>query len=113
MIISLFCFCFFSIKVSPQVPFGGAILTTSGLVLIPIVFLLKFLRILICLSLSFNFPIVSSAESPEDPYNAESNNENKKKESVSHLIMSNSLQPHGPGQDPLSMEFSRQEYRSG
>ena len=112
MIISLLCFCFFSIKVSPQVPFGGAVLTTSGLVLIPIVFLLKFLRILTCLSLSFNFPIVSSAESPEHPYNAESNNE-KKNESVSHLIMSNSLRPHGPGQDPLSMEFSRQEYRSG
>ena len=79
MIISLLCFCFFSIKVSPQVPFGGAVLTTSGLVLIPIDFLLKFLRILICLSLSFNFPIVSSAESPEHPYNSEGNNEKKMK----------------------------------
>ena len=35
--------------------------------------------------------------------------------SVSHSVMSNSLPPHplGARQAPLSMEFSRQEYRSG
>ena len=37
------------------------------------------------------------------------------KVSVSHLVMSNSLWPHGlhPRQTPLSMGFSRQEYWSG
>ena len=36
------------------------------------------------------------------------------RESVSHSIMSNSLQPHGlwPRQAPLFMEFSRQEYQN-
>ena len=33
--------------------------------------------------------------------------------SVSHSVMSNSLQPHGVLKAPLSMEFSRQEYWSG
>ena len=40
-------------------------------------------------------------------------------ESISRLVMSNSLQPHGlklmtvARQDPLSWEFSRPEYLSG
>ena len=33
-------------------------------------------------------------------------------ESVSHLVISDSLWPHGPHQAPLSMEFSWQEYWS-
>ena len=37
----------------------------------------------------------------------------KKSESVSPSVMSDSLQPHGLSQVPLSMEFSRQEYWSG
>ena len=32
---------------------------------------------------------------------------------LSHSVMSNSLQPHGPCQVPLCMGFSRQEHRSG
>ena len=34
-------------------------------------------------------------------------------ESVSYSVVSNSLQPHGTCQVPLSMGFSRQEYWSG
>ena len=32
---------------------------------------------------------------------------------LSHSVLSNSLQPHGPWQVPLCMGFSRQEHRSG
>ena len=45
--------------------------------------------------------------SSENPFCSDSKNET---ESDSHLVVCNSLRPHGQG--PLSMEFSRQEYWS-